>query len=122
MKKVTMTFIVSDDVADDALNEMTWGNMSNAAHILNKNCEESDYGIEDYKDIKIMAKKFKIITKDLPDGDKPKYKDFENFDDAFSYCFKKARKEQCDKVELSERTDDSMLNARLCPIAEFYHW
>lgn len=51
MKKVTMTFIVSDGVADDVLNEMTWGNMSNAAHILNENCEESDYDIEDYKDI-----------------------------------------------------------------------
>jgi len=48
MKKVTMTFVVSDGVADDALNEMTWGNMSNAANILNENCEESDYDIQDY--------------------------------------------------------------------------
>ena len=47
MKKVTMTFIVSDGVADNVQNEMTWGNMSNAAHILNENCEESDYNIED---------------------------------------------------------------------------
>ena len=51
MKKVTLTFVVSDGVADDVLNEMTWGNMGNAAHILNENCEESDYDIEDYKDI-----------------------------------------------------------------------
>lgn len=49
MKKVTMTFIVSDGVADDVKNELAWGNMSNAAHILNENCEESDYNIEDYK-------------------------------------------------------------------------
>lgn len=47
MKKVSMWFVVSDEVADDVLNEMTWGNMSNAAHILNENCEESDYNIED---------------------------------------------------------------------------
>lgn len=51
MKKVTITFIVSDGVADDVLNEMTWGNMGNAAHILDENCALSDYDIEDYKDI-----------------------------------------------------------------------
>jgi hypothetical protein len=46
-----MWFVVSDGVADDVMNEMTWGNMGNAAHILNENYEESDYDIEDYKDI-----------------------------------------------------------------------
>ena len=51
MKKVSMWFVVSDGVADDVLNEMTCGNMDTAAHILNENCEESDYDIEDYKDI-----------------------------------------------------------------------
>ena len=50
MKKVTMTFIVSDGVADDVLNEMTWGNMANAAGILNASCEESDYDIDDVKE------------------------------------------------------------------------
>ena len=51
MKKVTMTFVVSDSIADDVQNEMTWGEMGNAARILNANCEESDWNIEDYKDI-----------------------------------------------------------------------
>ena len=69
-----------------------------------------------------MAKTFKIVTRGLPDGDDFEYKDFENYEEAFQYCFKKARKEQCNKVELYERTDNSMRSARLCPIAEFYHW
>lgn len=69
-----------------------------------------------------MAKKFKIITRRLSDSDSLEYKVFENYDEAFQYCFKKARKEQCDKVELYECTDNSMRSARLCPIAEFYHW
>ena len=38
MKKVTMTFVVSDSIADDVQNEMTWGEMGNAARILNANC------------------------------------------------------------------------------------
>ena len=47
MKKVTLTFILSDEVANEIQNDLAWGNMSNAAHILNENCEESDYNIED---------------------------------------------------------------------------
>lgn len=46
-KKVTLTFIVSNDVADNAVNELGWGEMGNAADILNAACEESDYNIED---------------------------------------------------------------------------
>lgn len=46
MKKVSMWFVVSDDVADSIMNELGWGEMGNAATILNKNCEESDYNIE----------------------------------------------------------------------------
>ena len=47
MKKVTMWFVVSDEVADDIMNDLTWGEMSNVASTLNENCEESDYNIED---------------------------------------------------------------------------
>lgn len=49
MKKVTLTFIVSDKVADDIQNELSWGEMANAAAYLNFNCQESDYDIEDYQ-------------------------------------------------------------------------
>ena len=45
MKKVTMYFIVSDEVAESVMNELAWGEMGNAASILNANCEESDYNI-----------------------------------------------------------------------------
>lgn len=47
MKKVTLTFIVSDEQAIEASNEMSWGEMGNAAAILNAACEESDYSVED---------------------------------------------------------------------------
>lgn len=67
-----------------------------------------------------MVKKFKVITRGLPDGPDFDYIYFPGYDEAFSYCFKKARKEQCDKVELYECTDFSMPN-RLLAIAEFYH-
>lgn len=70
-------------------------------------------------------KNFKIVTRFLPTqgrGSDFEYTDFDNYNDAFSYCFKKARNEECDKVELYERTDPTMKSARLCPIAEFYHW
>lgn len=43
-----MTFVVSDDDAVAASNEMGWGEMGNAATILNSACQESDYDIEDY--------------------------------------------------------------------------
>ncbi len=49
MKKVSMWFVVSDEVADSIKNELAWGANGNAAAILNANCEESDYEIEDYK-------------------------------------------------------------------------
>ena len=48
MKKVTLTFVVSDEVADDIMNDLEWGEMGNVATTLNENCEESDYNIEDY--------------------------------------------------------------------------
>jgi len=47
MKKVTLTFIVSDEVANDIQNDFAWGEMGNAASYLNRNCVESDYDIED---------------------------------------------------------------------------
>lgn len=49
MKKVTLTFIVSDKVAEDVSNELHWGNNGNAAEIMNANCQESDYNIEDFE-------------------------------------------------------------------------
>ena len=68
-------------------------------------------------------KMFKIVTRDIPNkGSDFEYKDFADYNKAFSYCFKKARNEECDKVELYECTDYSMRNNRLCAIAEFYHW
>lgn len=45
MKKISMWFVVSDEVANDVMNEMTWGEMGNAASIMNEVCEESDYEI-----------------------------------------------------------------------------
>lgn len=47
MKKVTMTFVVDNKTAKEIENELAWGEMGNAATILNKNCVESDYNIED---------------------------------------------------------------------------
>ena len=47
MKKVTMTFIVDNQTADKALNLMAYGEMGDAAYLLNQNCQESDYDIED---------------------------------------------------------------------------
>ena len=48
MKKVTLTFIVTDKVAEDAIREASHGEMGNAASILNGDCAESDYDIEEY--------------------------------------------------------------------------
>ena len=68
-------------------------------------------------------KEFKIIARKVENkGDDFEYLSFLNYAEAFSYCFTKAKELKCDKVELYERTDSSMRNARLCPIAEFYHW
>ena len=49
MKKVTLTFIVSDDVADNVRNYFVWDDKPSAAAFLDKNCEESDYEIEEYE-------------------------------------------------------------------------
>ena len=49
MKKVTLTFVVEDEVVNDVFNLITWGEMGSAAAILNEKCEESDYDIEPYK-------------------------------------------------------------------------
>jgi hypothetical protein len=47
MKKVTLTFVVSDDVVYDIDNDLMWGDLGHAAETLNEKCEESDYNIED---------------------------------------------------------------------------
>ena len=49
MKKVTLTFIVPDEVVGEVQNEVTWGNMDTAAHILDENCEYSHFDVEDYQ-------------------------------------------------------------------------
>ena len=49
MKKVTFTFVVSDKVAKDIENEFIWGKWANAFSVLEENCEESDYDIEEYE-------------------------------------------------------------------------
>lgn len=49
MKKITLTFVVNDSIADEVKNELGWGEMGNAADFLNKHCEESDYDVADYK-------------------------------------------------------------------------
>jgi len=46
MKIVTLTFVVSDKVADDIQNDLAWGDIGNAVETLNANCDESDYDIE----------------------------------------------------------------------------
>ena len=48
MKKVTMTFVVSDGIADYALIFMKHDELDDAAAVLSTNCEESDYNIEEY--------------------------------------------------------------------------
>lgn len=49
MKKVTLTFVVSEEAATDAIQEIGCGNMSNAAQILDENCVERDYNVECYQ-------------------------------------------------------------------------
>lgn len=50
MKKVTLWFVVEDEVADEIQNELCWGEMGNAASYLNEKCYESNYDIEDVKE------------------------------------------------------------------------
>ena len=47
MKKVTMTFIVSDEVANEIQNDLAWGLYDNAAKFMYENGEESRYSIKD---------------------------------------------------------------------------
>ena len=50
MKKVTLTFIVSDEVANEIQNDLLLGLYDNAVNYLHGNCAESDYNIEDVKE------------------------------------------------------------------------
>ena len=47
MKKVTLTFIVSDEIVDEAMNELGWENYNNAASILQSESTEYRYDISD---------------------------------------------------------------------------
>ena len=49
-KKVSMWFIVDEEVLDEVENHLFWGEMGSAATILNEKCEESDYNFEDYNE------------------------------------------------------------------------
>ena len=51
MKKVSLTFIVDDKVVDELQNEVEWGNMVNAAQILDENCEYSHFDVEDHQSL-----------------------------------------------------------------------
>ena len=50
MKKVTMTFVVSDEVANEIQNDLAWGLYDNAAKFMYENGEESRYDIDDVKE------------------------------------------------------------------------
>ena len=60
MKKVTMTFYVSDEVADKALKEMERGAMIRAAELCNVACEDKEYNVVTYgtneKDLVVIDK------------------------------------------------------------------
>lgn len=74
MKKVTLTFVVDENIVNEIQNEMAWGEMANAAAILNENCEESDYDIEEYS----LDENDKLVEmachyNSLTDADKDKF-------------------------------------------------
>ena len=50
MKKVILSFVVADDIAENVQKVLSYGEMDNAAKTLNVNCEESDYDIIDVKE------------------------------------------------------------------------
>ena len=50
MKKVILSFVVADDIAENVQKVLSYGEMGNAATTLNLNCEESDYDIIDVKE------------------------------------------------------------------------
>ena len=60
-----MTFVVDDNIADNAVKDMKNGNMDFAALTLNTNCEESDYNIEDYnlQDVLLNRSDYFVITR-----------------------------------------------------------
>ena len=74
MKKVTLIFVVDENIANEIQNEMAWGEMANAAAILNENCEESDYDIEDYSlDENNKLETMACYYHSLTDADKDKF-------------------------------------------------
>ena len=50
IKKVILSFVVADDIAENVQKVLSYGEMGNAATTLNLNCEESDYDIIDVKE------------------------------------------------------------------------
>lgn len=69
MKKVTLTFIVEDSIADDVQNYLGLGAMGSAAAYLNHECNESDYDVKDY--IPDYAGKIEVLyATDIEDGTK----------------------------------------------------
>lgn len=47
MKKVTLTFIVSEKTAANASNELAWNAFANAAAIFEENCKNMYYQIDE---------------------------------------------------------------------------
>lgn len=60
MKKVTMTFYVSDEIADKALEQMQRGAMGEAAELCNAECSDKKYDVVTYgtneKDLIVIDK------------------------------------------------------------------
>lgn len=60
MKKVTMTFYVSDEIADKVLNKMQRGEMGEAAELCNAECTDKKYDVVTYgtneKDLVVIDK------------------------------------------------------------------
>ncbi len=50
MKKVILSFVVADDIAENVQKVLSYGEMGNAAITLNLNCEKGDYDIIDVKE------------------------------------------------------------------------
>lgn len=49
MKKVTFTFVVSDEVVEEMSNELSFGNYGSAATICEESAEDINYSIEEYE-------------------------------------------------------------------------
>lgn len=70
MKKITLTFVVDDSIADEVKNELGWGEMGNAADFLNKHCETNGYDVADHKENEDPEKVWVLYEVDEEDNTK----------------------------------------------------